>query len=516
MKLARNISQVKIGAAFAYILIIANALYGFFVTPFILSMLGNSSYGVYKTIASLSSSMLVLDLGIGSTVMRYVAKYRADDDKERIQSFFSMALCEAGILIGFVLIVIVGIYFSIEKVYQGNFTGEELALAQELFVVLSINIVFHILENVINGVITGYNDFFFGNGFKLVRFAVRLCLIYILITIFRNALILAYIDLGITVVSVICEMLYVRKKFAIAFRFAFRTEDIAVFKESFVYTILMFLTSIAAQINGNLDNVVIGAIRGPELVTIYSFGLVIFGMFEQLSMSIAGVMLPTITNALKIDDQGRTLQRIIVKVGRVQFMLLGAAVVGFATIGKQFIDNWLGPGFEDVYIIALILMVPSTFELCVNVCLSVLRAKNKIGFRTAVLSVSTILNLFVTIIGVKYWDYKAAAVGTALSFTVGSLIVMNVYYYKTLGFNMLRIYKEILKGIWLCLAVGGIAITGSARIFTTGWGGFAVNVVIFCVVYGLCLLLFGLNNEEKKHIPFLKADNIIKVILWGK
>lgn len=300
-------------------------------------------------------------------------------------------------------------------------------------------------------------------------------------------------------------MLYVRKKFAIAFRFAFRTEDIAVFKESFVYTILMFLTSIAAQINGNLDNVVIGAIRGPELVTIYSFGLVIFGMFEQLSMSIAGVMLPTITNALKIDDQGRTLQRIIVKVGRVQFMLLGAAVVGFATIGKQFIDNWLGPGFEDVYIIALILMVPSTFELCVNVCLSVLRAKNKIGFRTAVLSASTILNLFVTIIGVKYWDYKAAAVGTALSFTVGSLIVMNVYYYKTLGFNMLRIYKEILKGIWLCLAVGGIAITGSARIFTTGWGGFAVNVVIFCVVYGICLLLFGLNNEEKKHISLLKA-----------
>lgn len=49
--------------------------------------LGDSGYGVYKTIASFSSTLLVMDLGIGTTVMRYTAKYRAEENKEEIGNF---------------------------------------------------------------------------------------------------------------------------------------------------------------------------------------------------------------------------------------------------------------------------------------------------------------------------------------------------------------------------------------------------------------------------------------------
>lgn len=67
--------QVRVGVVLSYGVIILNTLYGLFVTSYMVGKLGTSEYGVYKTISSLSASLMVLDLGIGSTVMRFVAKF---------------------------------------------------------------------------------------------------------------------------------------------------------------------------------------------------------------------------------------------------------------------------------------------------------------------------------------------------------------------------------------------------------------------------------------------------------
>lgn len=495
--------QVKMGVIFSYVLIIANALLGFVVTPYILYKLGNSHYGVYKTISSLTSSMMVLDFGLGGTIMRYVSKYRTDEEYEKIPGFLSMAIYEAAILIFVVGVVSVTFYLNIGNIYGASFTDAEIVLANRLFIILAVGVAAHITENIFNGVITGFNNFIFGNGIKIIRLVIRICLIFFLLSRLQSALVLVSIDLAITIVSIIVEIVYIRIIYKINIRISLKSWDMAVFKESFAYTFLIFLTSIAAQINSNLDISVIGAIKGTEMVTVYSFGIVIFSMYTQLSTSVSGVMLPTVTQTLKYDSNGKQIQDLIVRAGRIQFSLLGAAVIGFYVLGRNFIQLWLGDGFEDVYIIVLILMIPSLFELCVNVCLAVLRAKNMLGFRTFVLISTSILNLIITVVGVTLWSYFAAAIGTAISFIVGSLIIMNIYYYKKLHYPMLKIYRRIVSRIWVCLLVAGIAIKVSSQFIIGGWLAFIGNVIIFCVIYGACLLLWGLTRNEKRQIPFV-------------
>lgn len=493
--------QIKVGMVFSYVLIIFNTLYGLFITPYIIGQLGTSEYGVYKTISSLSASLMVLDLGIGSTVMRFVAKYRAVNDDESIPNFVAMSLIQAVLLSGVIVVIGIAVFFTIEPAYSNSFSAEELRKAQILFCILLANMFFHVFENVINGVITGCNRFQFGNGIKVIRLLTRVMLIVLLLAVYPSSVILVLIDLGITIVFILLEVFYVTRILHIKPKFSHW--DWALFIESGKYTLLMFLTSIAAQVNNNLDNIIIGAISGPELVTVYSMGLLIFGMYENLSTSVSGVMLPTVTNILEKDKSGTSIQKFVVKAGRIQFLLLGAAVVGFACVGKDFILLWLGTGYEDVYIITLILMIPSLFELCVNVCLSILRAKNKLGFRTIVLFASTLLNGIITVIAVKNWSYIGAAYGTATSFIIGSLIVMNFYYYKALHLPMLKIYKGITKGIWLCLIVAGAALYVASRYINGGWIPLIINVIIFCLIYGCTLLLFGLGSEEKRGVPIV-------------
>lgn len=498
--MARN--EVKWGAILSYLLIIINAVYGLLITPYVLSAIGDVEYGVYKTISSLSTSLMVLDLGLGGTVMRYVAKYKSEQDDDRIASFLSMAFGEGTVLVAVIGAVCAVMYALLPAVYAKGLTADELALGQGLFAVMALNLVLHVMENLLNGVISGYNRFTFANGMKLMRILWRMVLIYGLLRILPSAMVLVLIDLVLTLVLLIVEGLYIRLVLHTRIRLSFRGWDRAVFGESFRYTALLFLTSLVAQMNNNLDNVVIGALRGPSFVSVYSMGLLLFGMFEHLSTAISGVMLPTVTNVLGQENGLQRVQGTVVRAGRIQFALLGAALVGFAVLGRDFVGLWLGEGYEDVYPITLILMAPALLELCVNVCLAVLRAKNILGFRTAVIVGTTVLNAVVTVVGVQRYGYLAAAVGTALSFFIGSLIIMNLYYYKKLSFPMLRMYREIFRGTWLCLLLAGGAVFVFSRLLPVdGWWGFVLSVLVFGAVYAATMLTFGLNRQEKQSIP---------------
>ena len=488
--------QLKWGIIFSYISIILNTLYGLFLTPYMVGCLGEAEYGVYKTIAALTAALMIMDMGIGSTVMRYVAKYKASGEDEKIPNFVAMNLIQATILSGGILLVGAGVFQTIEPIYSESFTADQITKAKLLFVLLLGNMILHVFENVFNGVITGHNQFVFGNGTKVLRILLRSALIVAMLNIFKNSVALVLIDIAITVLFLIVELCYI--KLALNVKIKFSKWEKHVFLESGKYTLLMFLTSIAAQVNNNLDNVVIGSLSGPELVTIYSMGLLIFGMFESLSTAVSGVMLPTVTNILTNDKTGDEIKKLVVKVGLLQFMTMGAAATGFILVGKDFINLWLGEGYSDVYIITLILIIPAMLELCVNVCLSILRAKNQLGFRTAILFSSTILNFVVTYIAVKHWSYIGAALGTATSFIVGSVIIMNVYYKKKLGLPMLRIYGQIFNRTWVCLIIAGAALWGFMQFFNGTLLSFIASVVLFIAVYGGSLIVYGFKPEEKR------------------
>lgn len=487
-----------IGALISYLSIIGNALFGIFVTPFILKKLGVSSYGVYKTIGSLSASLLILDLGIGGTLMRYIAKYRATGEERKIGSFVSMMICECGILIPVIILVEFFLYSRLDRMYGASFTAAELLLAKQIFIVLSVNILLNIVEHFFNGIIGGHNDFIFANGVKLIMLCARIVLTLLLLPVVPSALFLVCINLVLIFFVVVVQLIFIMRHYHIGLNFRTKVWEKGVFKESFSYTVLIFLTTIAAQVNNNLDNVIIGAYCGADQVAVYSFGLVIFGMFEQLSIAISGVALPTVSGIVARTDWKEKAQAFVIKMGRIQYMLLGAAAIGFAVLGKEFLGLWLGSGYDDVYWIVLILIFPALFELCVNVCLAVLRAKNMLGFRTAVLVASTILNFVISVAGIREVGYFSAALGTAASFFIGSLVVMNLYYYKKLEFNMIGIYKQILRRTTLCLLTAGGAIKLTSYYLHGSWLAFGTNVAIFAIVYGGLMLAWGFSEDERR------------------
>lgn len=488
--------EVKYGAILSYILLILNAVYGLVIAPYMLSMIGTAEYGVYKTISSLTASITVLDLGIGATMQRFIAKYNAEKEEEKCSNFSAMGLIQAAALGAVIAVICVFLYNMLDKAYGKSFSAEEMYLAKIIFTISAVQIVVHIFENVINGIITGYNRFVFGNSLKLILLILRIGAYYIILPLLHSAVVLVSITLIIECITIFVQLIYIRKRIGLKIRFHYF--DKRIFSESVIYTMFMFVQTIVSQVNSNLDNVLIGAMVGTGAVTVYSFGITIFSMFNQLSSAMSGVMLPTITDKLYNNASERELENTVIGVGKVQFFLLGSCLAGFVLVGKEFIELWLGQGFEDVWYITLVLMIPAIFELSVNVCLSILRAKNKLGFRTVALIIGVLINLITSIVGINRYGYIAAAYGTAISIIVSSILMMNIYYVRVIKINILRIYYHICKTIIPVLAIASCGLIAVQKCFNAvGWVALMLKIMIFVMIEVCCILII---YYVKKHL----------------
>lgn len=473
-------SQVTFGAAFSYILIALNAIYNLVVTPFVIGCLGSEEFGVYQAMASLTTSLMVFDLGMGGTVMRYISKFIEEKRDKEISNYICMTFIQAFVIIVILLGVSFVLYAKIDVIFSSGMNDSNLTTCRNLFKIQIIILVSHILENILNGVITGYNHFIFGNGIKTVRLICRAVLVFVFIKKYPNAEALVYIDLLVIILMILLELLYIKKTLRV--KFIYYRWDSNLFKESFSYTIWLFITSLIMQVNGNAANIIIGAIRGPVLVAVYSMALLVNNMFGQLSTSISGVLLPTAMNKIitsrdESEERDR-MQEFIVKIGRIQFAILGTFVCCFVSYGKDFINLWLGNDFSDVYFLSIILMTPLLFELCVNVCVTILRAKNKLAFRTLALGIGSIFTIGLSIVGVKIYNYYAVAIVTSLSTLIFSVVVMNIYYHRSFHYNMWKIYLAIFKGILPALLI----ILGVNYIINMmigmSWGLFAIKCAL--------------------------------------
>ena len=491
--------QIFGGATISYIFIIINALYGIVATPYIVSQIGDASFGVYKAITAFASSLMIIDLGLGATVQRYIANFRANDKLGEVGNFISMSLIEALILAVLASIAIFSIYNSLPVLFKGGLTTDEIALAKQLFVVLGVTVILHLFENVMSGVLMGYGEFVVSNGLKLFRIIIRFVCTFLFLYIWKSPLVLVLLDSMLVLFLLLFEFVVIISKLKI--KIIFTHFDNNIFKESFIYSIMMFLTALANQMNGNLDNIVIGAFLSSTDVAIYSVAVIVFGMFEQVAGAVSGVLLPKVSFIIK--DGLSKIQNYIISIGRIQFMLLGAVYGAFLVLGKRFIDIWMGETYLPAYYIAIILMGPAILELCVNVCLIILRATNKLKYKTVVTIIMTLLNALLTILGVKYYGALMAAIATAISYIIGSVLLMNIYYQREFGFSMINIYKAIFSGTLICVICSSL-ITYIVLIFVPySFKGLMIGGFVFVASYVLVLYAYGLTDTERRVVKQL-------------
>src|ERR1700674_2587851 len=69
-----------------------NVVVGILLSPFILHRLGDAAFGIWVLIFSLTGYYGLFDLGIRSSIVRYVSKFSATNDKEHLARLINTSL----------------------------------------------------------------------------------------------------------------------------------------------------------------------------------------------------------------------------------------------------------------------------------------------------------------------------------------------------------------------------------------------------------------------------------------
>ena len=198
-----------------------------------------------------------------------------------------------------------------------------------------------------------------------------------------------------------------------------------------------------------------------------------------------------------------------IRIGRIQYILLGLISSGFIIFGNEFIYIWLGKGYTEVYKIALWIMIPLTIPLIQNTGIAIMQARNQHQFRSIVYFFIAILNIVVSILLVKSYGAIGCAIATGISFTLGNVIIINIYYWKRVNIDIPLFWINIFKmsipvTITMIIGYGLNYFINNYSVIT-----FILKGSIYVIIYVILMWLIGMNREEKREV-LTPIDRILK------
>lgn len=490
-------SQIRIASFLSYIQIILSIAVTLFYTPYLIKYLGNSEYGLYSTIASAMSMLMILSLGFNSAYIKFYSRYNSVNDIVSITNFNGLILT-IFITIG-VIAFFLGIAISnnLKLIFQQGLSNDEVTIAQRLVVVLSIYLALYFPGIVFNQIVSAHESFIVLKTVQIFRtLAIPIVSIFLLRLGYKSISV-AIATLCVSATSDLSLLLYSTIRLKARFTFFACKKDVIV--QLFCYTFFIAINLVIDQINWNLDKVILGRYCGTTVVAVYSIGSIIHTCFQRFSISIASLFTPRIHNIIATNSTGssNTISLLFTHVGRIQFIILAFILSLYVFWGKSFIVLWVGNDYTESFYIGLMLIIAVLIPLIQNLGIEIQRAKNIHRYYCVVYFFISLINTFLTILLAPKFGAIGAAIGTMASVLLGEGLVMNLIYKYMCKINILFFWCNIfslLKGIVLPIICG---LVMSNLIYVSSFFELAICSILYFSVYSASMWFFGINNKEK-------------------
>lgn len=491
----KNINQRKVGAILSYVSIVTSTLVQLLYTPFLISKLGQSEYGLYSLINSVIGYLTVLDLGFGNAIIVYTAKYRAQgkyEEEKKLHGMFRIIFRIIGLIAGLIGLIL---FFNVNILFGKSMTPIELHEAKIMMLILAFNLIITFNFSIYSSIISAYEKFTYQKIMAILNIIMKPLLMIPLLFMGYKAIAMTVVLTIANVTVLLSNYFFCRNKLDVKIKFS--GFDKKIFKVILGYSIWIFLGVVVDKANWSVDQFVLGSVSGTVAVSIYSAAGTISHLFINLSNAVSGVLLPKVSKMVAKKSSDEEITSEFIKVGRIQYLVVFLMASGLALFGKEFFIAWVGKKFITSYYIAIILIIPLCLPLIQNLGISIMQAKNMHKFRSIVLFMIAIANVAISIPLAKLYGGIGSAIGTSLSLLIGNVLIINIYYQKKVGINVIKFWKEIFK--MTIPFIIPIAIILLIMHFVTLHGYLHVIVFggIYSIIYALVCYTLVMNNYEK-------------------
>ncbi|KIR02077.1 Membrane protein involved in the export of O-antigen and teichoic acid [Lachnospiraceae bacterium TWA4] len=491
-----KINQLKAGTILSYINLGLGCIIPLLYTPIMLRMLGKENYGVYSLASSVISYLSLLTFGMGSACIRYIVKYKTEGNKDGVEKVAGLFVLIYSVLAILVLIVGFNLSFLSNILFSEGLTIDETEQLKILIIIMTISTAISFPTSAFSSICGSYERYVFQRLLDI--FGTIMVPIFNLITLFiwKSTIGLAGVGLLIAVINCISYFIYSVRKLDIHVQF--HDFHPGLLREIWEYSAFVFLSSIVDLLYWSTDKVLIGARIGSAAVAVYNMGNVFTSMLQNMSAAISSVFAPRVTSMVVLKNDSNEISDLLIRVGRVQYIVVSFILSGYIVFGEQFIHFWAGDEYADAYFIALLTMIPLAIPLIQNIAFTTILAQKKHQFRSIIYLIIAIINIISTYLVLPIYGIIGAAVCTGIAFLLGNGLIMNIYYIKITKLRILDFWKNIssMTVVPVIVVVVGYILTnqilGYQSIFM-----FLIEVIIYSIVHLGLTWTISMNQYER-------------------
>lgn len=462
--------------------------------------IGVSNYGLYTLISSFLSYFL-LDFGLGTAVSRYVSKYRAEGAQHKINDLLSI-IVKAFTLIDVIIFLFLFVaFFFISDIFSG-LTSEEIEKFKIIYCIAGCFSLLTFPFSYLNGVLLAYEKFVMLKSCDLLYRIIVVSLMVVCLFLGYGLYALVFVNSSVGLLLVFYKLRYILK--IEEMHISFKYFNWNLLKELLKFSSWVFVIGIASRLMYNIIPTILGRYCNSTEVAIFSIAMMIEGYIYTFASALNGLFLNRVTSITTKSTDGKELTQLMIKVGRIQLIIVGVIISAFLVLGKQFIYLWLGDEFASSFYVTLFLIVPGLISLTQEIGNTALIAANELKYRALLYILASMVSIAGGYILTPHLGAIGAGVAVNISLIVCHIVGMNILYSKKLNIDVLDFFKKtILSFLPIMLFI--ISFVSLIIHFTSlsGWTGFLIYSILYVIVFLSLIWILFLNQEERGMIKVM-------------
>ena len=418
-------------------------VFGFILPRAIDDAVGQEALGVWDFAWSIVHYLGLSRVGIGSSVNRYVARYRSRNDNRSLSQTVSTINAMMLTVGTFVAVTSIALSNYVPMLF-GNRLGDNAVLAGSLILFLGLALAVQLAFDAYRGVLTGCHRWVAYNVLNATGYAVAASGMLVTLVLGGGLTEIAVVYLAGTILT---EMIraYMARRACPEIEYSLANVNAQDAKKVLKFGLKTVLIGLPRMITIQTVNIFVVANMGAAMLAVFARPLALTNHIMSLVEKFANVLTPT-AGYLQGSGQQSELREFTLSAMRVGWLLAAVPTVYLAVLGDKLVHLWMGPEYENLSVVIVLacgsLVATSQFSL-----LKIMVGLNAHGPIARQCFINAISALIVgsVIVHLTGWSLTAAAFLIATPSVVGTGIVVPYHGCKKLSISPSQYLAFVLK-----------------------------------------------------------------------
>jgi O-antigen/teichoic acid export membrane protein len=468
----------------------------FLLSPFLVHSLGDSHYGLWVLVLSVTGYMGLLDTGLRVSIVKHTATYNARGDAEGLNRilFTGLSLYTALSLVVVLLSIGAGTFF--ESLF--SVPAADVPMGRSLAVIAGLNVAIGLPLGIFGGLLAGLQRYDLLTRAGIIVLLARTVAIVAAVSAGYDLLALGWIHIASQLLNAALLISSARQQFP-QMDLRPRRVDKDTVRTLYAYGGYIVLNTVAMFLLFYSGEVLIGMFIGTAAVTGFSIARSLVQYLSAIIGSMTQVFHPYASDQHERGNSEAVIDALL--IGTKTTLLIALPVgVAYLIIGPAFITLWMGPEYgRSAGVVLAILTVPQIVWLSQSTAANILLGVGRHRMITTLNLATGAAGILLGLILVRRFGAIGVAAGGALPVLISYGLILPAWTARALKISLRDYLSGAFWGPIAAVVPFGVCLMAFARLWpATHLSMLALQVVMCLLVFVPSAYFLALNRGERQ------------------